>query len=421
MEENANSNPKNNTQSEESEALDYFRIATSYFKNIKKPLISGDTLDMLAPWSKDCIRDDRGKPFLDKIKKYDGFCCVPSHIKFQQEISNFYNTYKELPFKPGTGEITNTINFLEHIFGSQLSIGLDYLKILYEIPTQILPVFCLVSKERNTGKTTFLNWLKNIFGPNMTYNTNDDFRSQFNSDWSSKLLIAVDEVLLDKIEDTERIKNLSTARTYKVEAKGKDKNEIEFFGKFVLCSNNERTFIRIEAGEIRFWVRKIVPFKTEDKNLLDKLILEIPAFLSFLLKREFSTPSATRMWFTPQQLQTDALKRLKSYNKNALEIELVNSIIEIIENFELDEFQFCFKDLQNLMSKSPFNPSKTRLKNIIKDEWNLTPAKNSLSYKKFTVLSDGTIIESSDRGRYYSLKKSYLLENYDELMQDTNN
>ena len=32
---------------------------------------------------------------------------------------------------------------------------------------------------------------------------------------------------------------LSTTLSYKVEAKGKDRDEIAFFAKFVLCSNNE--------------------------------------------------------------------------------------------------------------------------------------------------------------------------------------
>ena len=35
------------------------------------------------------------------------------------------------------------------------------------------------------------------------------------------LLICVDEVLLNRREDSERIKNLSTARSYKAEAKGR--------------------------------------------------------------------------------------------------------------------------------------------------------------------------------------------------------
>ena len=93
--------------------------------------------------------------------------------------------------------------------------SIDYIKLLLEKPTQILPVLCLVSESRNTGKTTFLNFIKVIFGANMTINTNEDFRSQFNSDWATKLIIGVDEVLLDKIEDSERIKILSTAKTQK--------------------------------------------------------------------------------------------------------------------------------------------------------------------------------------------------------------
>ena len=107
------------------------------------------------------------------------------------------------------------------------------------IPIEKLPILLLVSEERNTGKSTFLNFLKALFGGNVTFNTNEDFRSQFNSDWAGKLLILVDEVLLDRREDSERLKNLSTTLSYKVEAKGKDRDEISFFAKFVLCSNNE--------------------------------------------------------------------------------------------------------------------------------------------------------------------------------------
>ena len=80
----------------------------------------------------------------------------------------------------------------------------------------------LVSNERNTDKTTFLNFLKLIFGDNVTFNTNEDLRSQFNADWTGKLLICVDEVLLNSTEDSERIKNFSTARSYNAEAKERD-------------------------------------------------------------------------------------------------------------------------------------------------------------------------------------------------------
>lgn len=52
------------------------------------------------------------------------------------------------------------------------------------------------------------------------------------------LLICVDEAMLSKRESSERIKKLSTSPIYKIEAKGKDKVQQEFFAKFIFCSNN---------------------------------------------------------------------------------------------------------------------------------------------------------------------------------------
>ncbi|MCF0064421.1 DUF5906 domain-containing protein [Dyadobacter chenwenxiniae] len=127
-----------------------------------------------------------------------------------------------------SGRRFTIFHFLKHIFGEQIEMGYDYFKILLERPTQILPILCLVSEERGTGKTTFLHFVKSIFGENMTINSNEDFRSNFNIEWAQKLVIGVDETFLDRKEDSERIKNLSTACFYKVEAKGVDRQETEF-------------------------------------------------------------------------------------------------------------------------------------------------------------------------------------------------
>ena len=85
----------------------------------------------------------------------------------------------------------------------------------------------------------------------------------------------VDEVLLNRREDSERLKNLSTTLSYKVEAKGKDRDEIGFFAKFVLGSNNEHLPVIIDAGETRYWVRKIVPLWSDDTDFLQKLKAEM--------------------------------------------------------------------------------------------------------------------------------------------------
>jgi phage/plasmid-associated DNA primase len=95
-----------------------------------------------------------------------------------------------------------------------------------------LPILLLVSEERNTGKSTFLNFLKAVFENNVTFNTNEDFRSQFNSDWAGKLLIMVDEVLLNRREDSERLKNSK----YHVLLKGRSKRQRPFRVAFFASS-----------------------------------------------------------------------------------------------------------------------------------------------------------------------------------------
>ena len=101
------------------------------------------------------------------------------------------------------------------------------------------------------------------------------------------LIIALDEVFFDRKEITERLKYLSTTNKDKLENKGKDREEIDFFGKFILCSNNEENFIQINENEIRFWVLKINPIRLENTEFLQNLITEIPVFLSFLIHRKF--------------------------------------------------------------------------------------------------------------------------------------
>ena len=116
-------------------------------------------------------------------------------------------------------------------------------------------------------------------------------------------MIVVDEVLLNRREDSERLKNLSTAHSYKMEAKGKDRYEVQFFAKFVLCSNNENFPVYIEPEETRYWVRKVSRLEKDDTSFLQKLKDEIPAFLYHLQHRNLTTQEESRMWFAPSLIR----------------------------------------------------------------------------------------------------------------------
>ena len=114
-------------------------------------------------WSFGTIRQDYGRDNIPPIAKYNGFCTVPSHTSYQKEIAGFYNLYEPIDHVPAEGDFSDIEKLLHHIFEEQYELGLDYMQLLYMQPTQKLPILLLVSEERNTGKTTFLNFLKAIF------------------------------------------------------------------------------------------------------------------------------------------------------------------------------------------------------------------------------------------------------------------
>lgn len=395
----------------EKESDRYIRVGTTLYKIVQRPLMSGDFIEERRPWNYETLRQDHSKDFISQIEKFDGFCSVPDHVNYQRSIGKFLNQYDPINYAPQLGDCPTIIDFLSHIFGKQIELGLDYLQLLYLKPLVRLPILLLVSRERNTGKTTFLNFLKAIFAGNMTFNTNEDFRSQFNSDWANKLIVAVDEVLLDRREDSERIKNLSTAISYKAEAKGKDRSEVEFFAKFILCSNNENNPIIIDQGETRYWVRKVNPFEKENNQILALLKSEIPHFLYYLQHRSLSTKSESRMWFRHDLLVTDTLRKIIQYNRSKVEIEMLNIISEIMQVKQLDVFRFCIGDMNNMLQLRQLKVEGGQIRKILQNKWELQPQEPTY-YTAFYFAYDDEILEKRKTSRIYAISKEVL----DKLM-----
>ena len=390
----------------------FVRVGTTLYKIVNQPRLNGGYVKKRIVWNNETLRQDYGKVYLANVPKYDGFCTVPDHVNYRQVIDNFLNLYEPIGHQPKEGDFSHIQALLHHIFGEQYELGMDYLQLLYLQPVQKLPILLLVSEERNTGKSTFLNFLKAMFRNNVTFNTNEDFRSQFNSDWAGKLIIVVDEVLLNRREDSERLKNLSTTLSYKVEAKGKDRDEIAFFAKFVLCSNNKRLPVIIDPGETRYWVRKIHHLENDDTHFLQKLIEEIPVFLYFLQHRTLTTQNVSRMWFSPKQTETAALLKIIRCNKSKYEVEAAELIKEIMECMEIDSFSFCLNDLLILLNLSQVRIDKHWLRKIVTEDWKLAPAPNGLTYTTYLfACNKERRFEPIRRvGRYYTITRKQLDE-----------
>lgn len=337
------------------ELKNFMRVGDDYYEIVEMPVLygsenisyDGETEKRMYKRRKSTIVDDFGKDLVNKIPKYKAFINMPSHTNYQQVIANCWNQYAPINHEPAPGDWSTIDMLLHHIFGEQYEIGLDYLQILYQYPTQILPILCLVSQERQTGKTTFIDFLKMVFGENCAKVGNAEISSQFNSFLTSRLIVAVDETNLEKNRDTtERLKMLSTTTRIFSQSKGVDHIEQAHFAKYILTSNFETNFIYTQEDEIRFWVRKIPHITNLIPTLLNDLHDEIPAFLYMLSQRKISKPKTSRMWFDPADLETEALKKLKDKQKPLIEREITAYVRELFLDFPADEYLFTIEALQ---------------------------------------------------------------------------
>lgn len=322
----------------------YFRVGTNYYKHIKVPNKYGVLEQQYVKWQIGTVVQDHGKEFVKHIQKFEAFCVKPDHFNFQQVIDNCFNRYRPFEHEIGTSnECPETLGFFKHIFADQLELGLDYVHLLLTKPQQILPILCLVSRENNTGKSTFGKLLKAIFTGNMAFIGNADLESDFNSGWGDKLLICCEESFIDKKKTVEKVKSLSTGDKLQMNQKGVDQVEIDFFGKFIFMSNNEDNFVIANEHDERFWVRKIPKATIERTNLLELMIDEVPAFLYYLNTRQLSTKRESRMWFAPLLLKTDALKKLVEGNKSGPQKELGNILKNLFVDAGFYHLEFTLK------------------------------------------------------------------------------
>lgn len=376
------------------DAKHYFRVGTQYFKFVYIPNKYKQLERQFHAWDKGTIADDHGgKKFQQFIPKYQAFCNVPDHVNYQQVINSCFNVYNPLDYLP-TDEISTAddcpeiMGFINHIFGnsiisfthpetklkteiSMLNMALDYIQLLYQHPAQKLPILCLVSKENNTGKSTFGKLLKQVLGGNCAVVGNQDLAGDFNKHWATKCLVICDETKIDKQAVIEKVKSLSTAEKIMMNSKGRDHVEIDCFIKFIFITNNEENFIYASEDDIRYWIIKVPTIQKEKPGLMDAMIDEIPAFLSFLNQRKLTTENLNRMWFHPKLLRTKALDKVIAHSKPTIVKEIMQYVRDMFMDFGVTEFMMTSDDVR----KEIFNNKYERnyVANILKETFKLHP------------------------------------------------
>lgn len=246
---------------------------------------------------------------------YDSFCVYPDHFDYKEVVNGMYNLYHRLPYQAQEGQCPHILWLMHHIFQEQYEYGMDYVQEIIHDPMQMLPILCLVSAEGKTGKSTFLTFMCELVGANGVTVGSKELQAKFNGMFAGKLIVGCDETALsDTPEFTERLKYWSTAPKVSSEKKNQDAYMVDNFVKLILVSNDETGFAYVSDREARFWIIK-VPQIPKDQNIPDVMPIlrkEIPAFMYLLQNRTMHQPkSLDRMYFRPEDIETDAIKKLK--------------------------------------------------------------------------------------------------------------
>ena len=422
---------KNNVINEdqiEAKAKKILRIGGRWYKKATDPVTHQEALFDITP---KMVIDDEGKEIgnliLKVAPKYLAKTNIPSHLDYHESIDNgdgelFYNIYKPLSHSPAEGEWQHIEMLLRHIFQEQYEMGLDYLKVLYERPLHSLPVLLLVSDETGTGKSTFCKFLNAMFSENALPLTPEIVESRFNSYWVGKLLGYIEEQAddsNDRKKQNAKVKNIVTAETLPSESKGKDPTLAFNFLKIVICSNDEYTPVKIDPNDTRYWVRKVPTLskKEEATDILEECKKEIPAFLHFLLNRKMQHERKNRLWFAPEQLHTDAWRKIVHHSQSSLEQELREILLDIMRERQLDILRY---DLTALVELCDCLKLPTRLRCAITRSdirqilqgWGMETSKKAARFTYYLRDSSSGASYSCPRiGKIIKITKKKLCEN----------
>lgn len=396
----------------------YIRIGTDHFKRIKKMDRYDIQRNSLKKWKRQELVDDYGRDFLAVIEKFDDFTIKPDNKNYKRIVNNCYNMYHAFDHKPmeledytGEDQWKWTKNLIEHIFGSSeenFEKGTRYFKLLYDYPTQTLPILVLISKERQTGKSTFINYLSLLFGANSVVINPQDIGSTFNGTFAEKNVIMIEESHFDSRQTLEKIKNLATQKEISVNSKHVAQYSIPFFGKLIITSNDETKFSKIDEEEIRYWVLTIPSLVGKaNHNILEDLKSEIPAFLCYLGTLPEPDRTKDRMVFTADEIRTEALTSVKLESRETLHKELLMYLDHHAEqNTTVEQFYFLPMHIKEKFFSHNHRYGIDYINKILK---------NSIAYPKsdkvirYLPLEDSTSFGTKIPGRPYIFDNPYFL------------
>ena len=340
------------------------------------------------------------------IPHYDEFVNEPDFLNFQQIIDGTnWNLFSPLGYTAEPGEWPTIKKLVDHLFGAwanesdQRELIYDWLKELLVNPKQKMIIPCLVSRTQGSAKSTFLDLVVKMFGKNATSLKSTNINREFNSSFSDKLIVCLDELPASQSEELiTEIKSLTTAKSVHVNPKGQTEYDIDCHLHFIMASNRMDDFLKVEDEDRRLWIREVPKFdeKKDETGFVARLYEEIPYFLHFLLERKEYHKRSEALRFYKDSYATNRKASAIEANKSEIyhHIKLMIQIEFEVKFIDCDRLVYNQADLLSMVGEMSKKPGAKSFKKFISEEL-------KKEYKNHRLQESQSKVEKKDQKKGY--------------------
>ena len=342
---------------------------------------------------------------------FESFTCEPSHDNYRQVVDGLWNTYHPINIQPKEGDITYFMKLINHLYGAnewdidQTEEIQDWLTILLKYPKQKLHQLYLYSVKQGTSKTAFGKMIKYLVGMNYTSLKASNFEEKYNSDWTSKLLIHIDEAQFSSpVKVNNDLKYYGTEDEVMIRRMNTDPYPQKFYGKFLITTNDiDGVFITEE--DRRIWAREVPVLKENITDFMVKLYAEVPAIYYHLLNRKMKYPEPVdaSFWLPKEVIMTASKKKMAEINKSN-EYQLVSDwLMHYFETSKRkDQIKFVASDLLEKINWGKSQPTIKMIGKVLREEL-------ELAYISENTRQWNDIRESKHQGKFFIAERDQFI------------
>ena len=368
----------------------YEVVGTEYFK-------IDSVTDTLIPWSKPMFEKLYGGRNIPS-RLYDKFGYKPDYVSdvFPRDLGIDGKTRNQftrpewcarlaaLPETVDGPQFSTILAALEHGFGAQLQLALEYAAISIQYPEAKLPNLWFIGPE-NKGKSAVVAIFKYLVGLQNTKKIScKALESDFTDFLGASQLVLIEEAGNWKSpqEAMSNLKDWTTEYdTQWVNPKYGKKYESPIHCKFIFTSNDWDS-APVSGSASRIWFVEVDQEpKNKVTNYYQQIQKEMPHFAKYLIKhivpqlkrdRNGNLDTTERLYFSPKQYETEAKKFVKSLNKSPIYEGILEQVSDFFEKFpDQDQCYFDFKSIKEACGwKYKGDPNNKQIKLCMKQEWN---------------------------------------------------